>query len=217
MVVLKQKSRFTKINKQKKEMLETTLKMVTLSNQYVKRNKISKAKIEELETSLNAQEKSLDAACVVALATGRPVAKALRRITTTLKMTSDLERIGDLAYSIVMCAMRYYELEKETSIDIVKKLSESTLALLKKVIICVEKNKFEEAREIRALDREIDENRRIATVKILQEISKDPSKILSLYELIAISQKYERIGDHCKNLAEELIYSEVGDDIKHER
>ena len=216
MVVLKQKSRFTKISRLKKEMLETTLKMVSLSTQYVKKNKISKSKIEALEASLNAQEKSLDTECVVALATGKPVAKSLRRITMTLKMTSDLERIGDLAYSIIMCAMRYYELEKATSIDIVKKLSESTLSILKKVVICVEKNKFEEAREIRALDREINENRQIATVKILQEISKNSSKILSLYELISIAQKYERIGDHCKNLAEELIYSEVGDNIKHE-
>lgn len=218
MISQKKDFKLSRINKKKIEMTEIAYKMVSLSVQYIKKNDkgVTEKTIAKTEKELDIKEKKLDAECMMLLATENLMAKPLRQVAMTLKMSAELERIGDLAHSIVMCTAHYYELENENSIEIVKKIGETTLSLFKKTMDCIKKKTSDEARKIRALDREINESKRFIIPKIIRKLQGDSLKGFSCYELMLIAQKYERIGDLCKNLAEEVIYGESGDDIKHE-
>ena len=205
---------FTKLE----EILALSSKMMTATSKYIsKKNPSTINSIRKMETNLNELEKQLEATCIQVIATGKPVAITLRRILMTLKMNSELERIGDLCDGITSAAERFYTLEGKSSIPSVKKLTSKTEEQLKRTFNSIKKRDQKEAREIRKMDRAINDERSLVITKVLKNMQNDPKKGFSGYEELLIALKLERIGDLCKNLAEEIIYSEKGDDIKHQK
>lgn len=167
------------------------------------------------EEGVNSLEVDIEEECLKILALHQPVAGDLRYIIGVLKINNDLERIGDLAVHI---AERGMDLGRLPVIPIpfrLGEMAEKTEAQLKKVLDAFVNVDAEEARQVCAADREIDTIHVETVARIEEAAARDPELFHSLLQIMHISRHLERIGDHAKNIAEDLIYMVEGKIVRH--
>jgi len=167
------------------------------------------------DTQINQKEVEIEEECLKVLSLYQPVAKDLRFIVAILKMTSDLERIGDLGVNI---AERAVFLAKHRPIDIPMDFAGMTRevqAMLKGSLDALIQLDAGLARHVLALDDKVDDMNREMFVEIQKEIRKDSSQLESLIHLLSASRHLERVADHATNIAEDVIYMIEGEIVRH--
>ena len=171
--------------------------------------------LSEIEPQVNDLHLELDDRALQLLSLQQPLAADLRFITSTMKINSDLERIGDLAVNIAQRALSIVsqpELKPLVDIplmaDIVKKMVKEALDAF------VQKN-TDLAREVVLRDDEVDQYRDLVFRELVPLMSKNPACIQLALDLILVSRNLERIADHATNVAEDVIYMVLGRDIRH--
>ena len=138
----------------------------------------------------------------------------LRFITVAMKIARDLERVGDEATTI---ARRAYDLSQDDharpTVDVPRR-AEMALSMLEdalKTFITVDSVR---AREIIPRDKEIDTLNKQLHQELTEEILANPGVTPRCLNLMVISKSLERIGDHAKNIAEDVVYLYEGRDIR---
>jgi len=181
----------------------------------VKQNEEAAFRALRSEERMNMLQNTLDELCLKALALRQPLAGDLRFLVAVLKMTADLERIGDNAVNIVEAARR---LMKEPPIKpyvdlprMATRVANMTHTALDGLVRWDDKL----AMTVTMADDEVDNLRNQIFRELLTHMMADPTKIPSCLQLILISRFYERIGDHATNIAEEVIYMVSGKDVRH--
>jgi phosphate transport system protein len=175
-----------------------------LANEVIKRDHL-----------INALEVRIDEECVRLIALRQPMARDLRFITTAMKITTDLERMGDLAVNI---AERAIELNEEPQLKPfvnIPKMAEISEGMVRDSLDAFVKGCSELPYEVIKRDDEVDD----LTVKNFEELLsfmiRDP-KIISLAVKRTYIAKYlERIADHATNIAEMVIYMCKGKIVRH--
>jgi phosphate transport system protein len=164
---------------------------------------------------IDRDELEIDELAQTILATRQPVASDLRFITMTLKAVTDLERIGDLAAGI---AKRALELNRLQPLNPNANLMDLA-ALVQKNLGCaldafVAKD-AEKATAVITADTEIDRLNANLFAELLARVATDPATVTRVLPLSSVSRYLERIGDHVKNLAEEVVYMVRAQDVRH--
>ena len=169
------------------------------------------------EKRVNGFELKIDRDCENIIALFNPVAVDLRLVLACLKINSNLERIGDIAEGIARFILDI-KLEPE------KKLVESTrliemfdvsISILQDVMTAFDMEDTQLARSVFKKDEIIDEINLNANNAVAEFIRNSPDRInQSLYILSSI-RKLERVGDQCKNIAEEIIFYIEAKVLKH--
>lgn len=172
-------------------------------------------KVRRNEAELNRSEREIDQMAVDLLATEQPMAGDLRFILATIKINSDLERIGDQAMAIALLAE---ELEHGNSsgfpVDI-PRMAELSIAMLRRSLQALAGSDAELASSVLAMDDSVDEmNRRFKAV-LLGCIAQDPDGAHAAVNLLLIARSLERIADHATNMAEDVIFWVRGADVRH--
>lgn len=167
------------------------------------------------EPQVNELEMTIDDHCIELLALHQPAASDLRLITIGLKVSKDLERMGDLAVNICENAMvinkepqlkPYLDLPQMAAIA-QKMVKDSLDAFVKRDALLAEK--------VCEMDDAVDElNDKIET-ELIGIMQKDPVTISRGTHLIAVAKHLERVADHATNIAEEVIFMVQGKDIRH--
>lgn len=184
------------------EMLETA------TEAFFKHNKdLAQKVISELEPIMDERDLTTERHCIEVIALYHPQARELRFVTMTMKMNTELERIGDLAVGIAGTTVMLGASNMNYNESDFKKLSMTTISLLKLAKDSIETNDAEKAEKVIRLDKEINEQRNLVIENLLNMIKNSSTKVEMCYELMRIAHKLERIGDQCKNLAEEVIYT----------
>ncbi len=169
----------------------------------------------ERDQEVNAYDVEVDETCVNLLALHQPAASDLRFITTTMKIVTDLERIGDQAVNI---AQRVLELNREPQlkpyIDL-PRMAERAQRMVKESLDAFVRRDTQSARRVRAEDAEVDALREQIFRELLTYMMEDPRTIPRAIRLILISRFLERIGDHATNIAEMVVYMVEGKMIRH--
>lgn len=171
--------------------------------------------VVDSDNQIDRLELEIDQACIQLLARRQPVASDLRFVTTTLKVVTDLERIGDLATNI---CERVIELEgTPTSIrpKIIIEMGESARNMLHDAMDALVAGDVRKAQEILARDREIDEKYASLFPVIAQQMCADPAVVDQLMRTLSVGKYIERIADHATNLAEMVIFMVEGRDVRH--
>ncbi len=149
------------------------------------------------------------------LALHQPVAIDLRFIVSSLRINSDLERIGDLAVNI---AERGAYLASQPRIDLpldYTGMAAKTQEMLRKCLDALVRLDTALAREVIVSDETVDKmNRRMFEI-VQGEMAKRPGEIQSLMHLLSCSRHLERIADHATNIAEDVVYMVEGEIIRH--
>ncbi len=167
------------------------------------------------DRKVNSLDVSIDEDCIKFIALRQPKAKDLREIITMMKMTSDLERIGDMAVNI---CERVIELNEEPPLkpyidlprmamiakDMVKNTIDAFLAKDKALACKVIKS-----------DDDVDLLMRQIANELTLFMIEDPKKISRAVKISYITKYIERIADHAVNMAEMIIYLIEGKIIRH--
>lgn len=169
------------------------------------------------EKRVNAFELKLDKDCENILALFTPVANDLRFVFSTLKINSDLERIGDNAegiaqYVIQAKAKVTQELITSTELD---KMILTVTEMIEDIFEAYSQDNTKVARSVFQKDIILNDINKNATKIIADYIRKNQDDIEDTLYLLTIIRKLERVGDHITNIAEEVIFYVEAKVLKH--
>lgn len=169
------------------------------------------------DSILDKFEKDIDEVAISLLALKAPLASDLRLITVAMKISHDLERVGDEATTI---SRRALELNQEPQlkpyIDI-PRMAEMGLKMLHEAIDAFVNREPAKARRIIPRDKEVDDLNKQLHRELVSFVIENPSTITRALNLMVISKSLERIADHATNVAEEVVYLYEGTDIRHSK
>jgi phosphate transport system protein len=169
----------------------------------------------ERDRQVNSYDVEVDEQCVALLALHQPAAGDLRFITTTMKIVTDLERIGDQAVNI---AQRVIELNREPQlkpyIDL-PRIAERAQAMVKESLDAFVARDTDLAGRVCAADAEVDGLKEQIFRELLTFMMEDPRTIPRAIRLILISRFMERVADHATNIAEMVVYLVEGKMVRH--
>ncbi len=172
-------------------------------------------KVIESDARINTYDVEIDEECIRLIALRQPTARDLRFVTTAMKITTDLERMGDYAVDI---GERVLELNEEPQlkpyIDL-PRMTEISQGMVRDVLQAFLDRDTDLAYEVINRDDEVDQ----LTVQIFNELLffmiKDSSTITRAIKISYISKYLERIADHATNIAEMVVYMTEGRMIRH--
>lgn len=169
----------------------------------------------ERDHTVNRLDVEIDDLALKLLALHQPAARDLRLITTALKVTTDLERIGDLATSI---CERELELQNDVPIKPyidLPRMAELARDMLHQALDAFVREDVELALKVCAADDEIDHLHEQLFRELLSYMMEDPKIIGRAMRLLFVSKSLERVGDHATNIGEAVIFMAKGKSIRH--
>ncbi len=174
-------------------------------------------KVIQEDTRVNALEVSIDTDCSHLIARRQPTAGDLRMVLAVIKIIVDLERIGDEAAKIARMGKRSSEHMRlpRTPIAAVRHMGEIGIGMLRKALDALARLDPVAAAAIVREDVEIDEEFRSIVRQLITFMMEDPRTISQSIDILWVAKAIERIGDHSKNMAEQVIYVVKGTDVRH--
>lgn len=173
------------------------------------------------EKWVNGFELRIDSKCEHILALFNPVAIDLRFVVASLKMVSDLERIGDnakgIAHYIAMFEAPFdEELIKNFRFE---EMTDAVVDMLEVLSSSFEKDNTKLARSLFAKDEILDEINSQANAVFQQYVlnEKDPQKVMHAIYFLTVIRKMERVGDYITNIAEEIIFYVKAKVLRHSK
>ena len=167
------------------------------------------------DVQIDRDENDIDELALQILATRQPVASDLRFITMSLKFVVDLERIGDLAGGIAKRALELNRLpDLEPRIDLAQ-LAALVQTNLQAALDSFVRKDAERATAVITADAEIDKLNASLFAELIAHVATDPATVTRVLPLTSVCRYLERVGDHVKNLAEDVVYMVKATDVRH--
>jgi phosphate transport system protein len=167
------------------------------------------------EPAINWLQSEIDQEAVDLLAREQPMAVDLRFILAVLRINVDLERVGDQAANIARRTQEMLVLpEVELPVDI-PRLAFLAGAMVRRALQAFIAGDAEMARSVLLLDDQVDEMNRAAFKALSAMIQQKPEIAPQALSALIIAKNLERVGDHATNIAEDVIFWVVGQDVRH--
>ena len=182
---------------------------------YARRDSALCDQVEISEVAINDLEREVHARAVDLLATEQPMAVDLRFILAVLRINMELERVGDQAVAIVR---RVREMTATPEVDLpvdILRIGSLSTAMVRQAVSAFAAGDAAAAREVLALDSEVDDLNRAAFDTLGERIQARPETTPQALHALLVARNLERIGDHATNVAEEVIFWVAGTDVRH--
>lgn len=169
------------------------------------------------EERVNAMEVDIDSALSSIIARRQPTARDLRLLIAISKTIANLERVGDEAARIARTVQRLNKSGAPSRLPVNDLAHESALAVaqLRKALDAFARLDVDKAIEVLKSDDMIDQEFEGLIRKLITFMMEDPRTISSAIDLVFVGKAIERVGDHAKNVAEQVIYIVKGMDVRH--
>ncbi len=171
--------------------------------------------VYELEDKINQEHKQVDEACVQLLARQSPMAADLRLVIAVLKISTDLERMGDQAINISHNTREYLEGPAVKDLVDLPRMAADVRSMVRESLDAFVKQDRELAQKVLLKDDAVDEMKNKIFKDLIELMKKNPAVIEQSLDLILIARNLERLGDHATNIAEDVIFAVSGDDVRH--
>ncbi len=171
----------------------------------------------EQDPAVDALERDIEAQVIQMLALRQPMAQDLRLIVATLKMTGDLERIGDYAANVAKRSIVLAEFNVPYSLSGIANMSRLVQENLKLIIDAIGEDDPEKAMQVWRSDRAVDDIYNAIFRELVTYMMEDPRNITPCTHLLFIAKNMERIGDHATNIAETVYYAVTGEVLSEQR
>ena len=166
------------------------------------------------DAAINRREQEIEDRCIVLIAREQPVATDLRKLVTSLKLVTQLERMGDHALHVAKGTLRLLpEAYMKPLIDI-PRMAEIGIGMIRDALTAFLDNDAERAREVAQRDQQIDELHNQVMREVFTYMMENTSFISQSISLLFISRFLERIGDHVTNICEWVVYSATGERVE---
>jgi len=167
------------------------------------------------EENINLLDVEVDETCMRLLALRQPMAGDLRFITSAMKISSDLERMGDLAVNVAELALELARLPLLKPLIDIPRMARAAQAMVRDAIDAFINRDETLARDVCVRDDEVDALDEQIFRELLTFMMEDPRTVQRAVALILVSRNLERIADHATNIGEDVIYMVRGKTIKH--
>jgi phosphate transport system protein len=173
--------------------------------------------VVEEDHRVNAFEVGIDNDCSHLIARRQPAAGDLRMVLAVIKIVTDLERIGDEAAKIARMGKQSYGHARipRSPVAAIKHMGDIAIGMLRKALDALARLDPAAAATIVREDFAIDEEFRSIVRQLITFMMEDPRTISQSLEVLWMAKAIERIGDHSKNMAEQVIYIVKGTDVRH--
>ena len=160
-------------------------------------------------------EKTIDREGVEIIMKFSPVAKNLRRVISTMKAASAIERISDHAVSLARRAKSINEHPALPETEALRRTYELAAAMLKDAVNSFCGGDLQSALMIQGRDLELDNEYRFFNSRVTSRMQEDPANIPDYVNLLFCARFIERIGDQSVNISEDAVYLLTAMDIRH--
>jgi len=169
----------------------------------------------ERDHTVNRMEVEIDDLCIRLLALHQPAARDLRLITTALKITTDLERIGDMSVNLCERALELNEEAQLKPFIDVPQMAEVAQSMLRRCLDAFVRDDVEQALAVCRDDDIIDGYNEQIFRELLGYMIEDPRTITRALRLLFVAKYLERIADHATNISEMVVFMVKGKSIRH--
>lgn len=169
------------------------------------------------EKRVNAFELKIDSDCEQIFTLLAPFAQDMRFVFSTVKINADLERIGDYAESIaklVLLGKKEFDTALMQTIRL-QEMFEVAMSMLQDVTTAYAEDDSRLARTLFARDEQLNEINRHVAERVGDYLQQNLNKMHQALLLLSIIRKLERVGDHIKNIAEDVIFFKEAKVLKH--
>lgn len=173
--------------------------------------------VEQNDARVNGYEVAIDGACSQLLVRRQPAASDLRLIMAISKIVTDLERMGDEAKKIARMSKRIHEHSPHSvqRFPAIRHAADLAVKMLRHALDAFARLDAASAAEVLKDDSEIDAEFKSVLRQLITYMMEDPRTITAALETVWVAKAVERLGDHAKNLAEQVIYIVKGTDVRH--
>ena len=182
-----------------------------------KRDSTIAGRVIQGDLKIDGLEHDVNDLTVRMLALRQPLAEDLRRVVGALKISADLERIGDYAANISKRAVALNQVPPARPAAGIPRMGKMVQQILKEVLDAYVEQDAEKALLVWRRDEEVDEMYTSLFRELLTYMMEDPRNITPCTHLLFMAKNIERIGDHATNIAETLYYQVTGRPLTAER
>ena len=161
-------------------------------------------------------EKQIDKDGVDILLRFQPVASDLRRVVAAMKLSSNLERMADMATTIARRARKLNQHPPLAEVELIRPMYDHAMSMFKDSVDAFAREDVELARAVVPRDQKLDDLNRMASHKLVDRMAQDPDQLRGYLNLIFVGRCLERVGDHATNIAEDAVYAAAAEDIRHQ-
>ena len=166
------------------------------------------------DSEIDQKEKDIEAICLRLLLHQQPVATDLRKVSSALKMITDMERIGDMASDISEITMMDSELLAVSNLEHISQMEKETIQMVKKSIKAFVKKDIQLAQKVIDDDDIVDALFEKVKSDLIEIMRTDVSVCNGAVDLLMVAKYFERIGDHATNIAEWVLFSIEGTHVE---
>ncbi len=173
-------------------------------------------RVEVDDSRVNNLEVTIDGECSQVLVRRQPTANDLRYVLAVIKITSDLERIGDEAEKVARMAVHLAEMPRpRDNYQEIGSLGSDAKDMVRDAITAFETYNVRLARDVLRRDDAVDQQYDSINTYCMTAMTKDPRDIRRMLYILWLARALERIGDHAKNVSEQVLYFVEGMDVRH--
>jgi phosphate transport system protein len=174
-------------------------------------------RVVETDPKVDAIEREVEQFVIRLLALRQPVASDLRNIVAALKITGDLERMGDYAANVAKRSIVLSQFQLPLSLSGLGHMAQLVQGNLKMIIDAISENDAAKAIQVWRSDQMIDDLYNTVFRELITYMMEDPRNITPCTHLLFIAKNLERIGDHATNIAETVHYAVTGEPLTEAR
>jgi phosphate transport system protein len=161
-------------------------------------------------------EVAIDNECSHLIVRRQPTAMDLRYVLAVIKITSDLERIGDEAEKVARMAANLTEMDRpRDNYAQLGALGSDVADMVRDSITAFETYNVRLARDVLRRDEAVDKKYETINAHCMEAMSTDPRDIRRMLYVLWLTRALERVGDHAKNVSEQVFYFVEGMDVRH--
>lgn len=175
------------------------------------------AEVVQHDHEIDQLEREADEQAIRVLALRQPIARDLRDVVSALKLTSDLERIGDYAANIAKRVIALSHLSRVEPVHFIPTMGRLAQTQIRQVLDAFANRDAGKAVAVWVRDVEIDEMYTGLFRQLLTHMMEDPRSITAGIHLLFMAKNIERIGDHATNIAETVYYMVNGEPLTERR
>jgi phosphate transport system protein len=184
---------------------------------FTERDAAHAERICELDEQIDRLELEVDGACLHVLARRQPVASDLRFVTTTLKVVTDLERIGDLATNICERVIELGSNAPPAGGETIAQMADIARNMLREALDSFVAGDARRAHQVLERDMEVDQLYAALFPVLIKRMTSQPEVCDNAMRVLSIAKHLERIADHATNVAEMVVFMVEGEDVRHLR